>query len=562
MSLKAIFPGSLLSLQSHMSTPKIIIKNSNVVDKNISTADLISLLLKNRKISPTSDFLSPQFPEKPKDIHLATAVKLIKQSISNNDNILIYGDYDVDGITSTAILWQSLYQAKAHVTPFIPDRQLDGYGFKAKSFLRFQKSSGQKFSLLITVDNGIVAHLEIAKIKKLDLKIIILDHHLPQNSLPVADSIIHSTKVAACALAWYLAKEFDKNADLGLVALGTVADCLPLVGQNRNLVVHGLKSLRLNPSSGIKKLIEISGLKPDSITAYDLGFTLGPRINAVGRLSNPTDALRLLCSQTPAQAQKYAQVLDNYNQDRQILQRESQILAELQVDLKNKLLFISDSFFHPGVIGLIAGRLTERYYLPTIAISIDNGTAKGSCRSIPNLNIIETLRELDPKLFIDLGGHAGAAGFSILTKNIKSLKTALTKLINKKLQNVDLTPTIEIDAAMKLSAVNLKNIKAISELEPFGLGNPHPLFLFNNVRVVSKRVLGSTGDHLKLKLDDPSTPKIENLPADAIAFKKGQLDSQIKLDDVVDIIAELSANTWQETTTPQLIVKEIIQHAV
>ncbi|MFA4827203.1 MAG: single-stranded-DNA-specific exonuclease RecJ [Candidatus Shapirobacteria bacterium] len=545
-----------------MSTPKIVIKSSKVIDKNLSSTDLVSLLLKNRQISPTSDFLNPQFPEKPKDIHITSAVKLIKQSIADNDNILIYGDYDVDGITSTAILWQSLYQAKAKVTPFIPDRQLDGYGFKAKSFLRFQKSLSQKFSLLITVDNGIVAHSEIAKIKKLGLKIIILDHHLPQASLPVADSIIHSTKVAACALVWYLAKIFDKNADLGLVALGTVADCLPLIGPNRNLVVHGLKALRLNPSPGIKKLIEISGLKLDSVTAYDLGFALGPRINAVGRLSNPTDALRLLCSQTPAQAQKYAQVLDNYNQDRQILQRESQVLAESQVDLENKLLFVSDPSFHPGVIGLIAGRLVEKYYLPTIAISIDDDTAKGSCRSIPGLNIIETLRELDPKIFIDLGGHAGAAGFSILTKNIKALKTALTKLINKKLKDVDLTPAIEVDAAMKLSAVNLKNIKAISELEPFGLGNPHPLFLFKNVRVVSKRILGSAGDHLKLKLDDPSTSKIENLPADAIAFKKGQLDSQIKIDDLIDLIASLDANTWQGTTTPQLIVKEIIQHTV
>lgn len=526
-----------------------------IIDNSFSSVDLLNLILDQRHIVDKDEFIQPSFPIL--KLKLASAVKAIKTAITDNKNIIIYGDYDVDGVTATAILWQTLHQLTPNVIPFIPNREVDGYGVKAESFFRFQSAKQTKFDLLITVDNGIVAEPEFAKIKaKQDIKIVVVDHHLPDENLKSADFVIHSTEVSGAALSWFLSKEFDSKADLGLAALGTVADCLPLMGRNRSIVVHGLKELRVNPSLGIKKLISIAGLKQESLSAYDLGFGLGPRINAVGRLADPTDALRLLCSQNPLQAAKYAQILNSQNQNRQDLQKESQNLAEKKLDLKNKLIFVSGDY-NPGLIGLIAGRLTEKYHLPSIIISESKEFSKGSCRSVGKFNIIEALRDFSD-IFVDLGGHAGAAGFTIKTINISKFQKQITKSLNLKLKNIDLKSEIAVDAEMKLSAVTLKNITAISQLAPFGIGNPVPLFLFKNLKIVSKRLLGQNGDHLKLKLDDPSTPKVEYLAADAIAFKKGELDKTLNIGDSVDIIASIESNTWNNTTTPQLIVKEII----
>ena len=540
-----------------------------IIDKSTSELDFLNILFKNRHISSQNitEFLKPtspnNFPAKDFGINqtkLNQAVKIIKENIKAGNNILIYGDYDVDGITATAILWQVLYAKQAKVLPFVPDRSADGYGIKADSFFKFEAKNNLKFDLLITVDNGIVAAKELQKIIKTGTKVIVIDHHVANSPLPKSIITVHSTKVSGSVLSWIVAKEIDKQADLGLAALGTVTDCLPLNNINRNIVYHGLLSLRLNPSYGIKKLIQISGIKPDSISTYDLGFVIGPRINAVGRLSNPTDALRLLCSSSPNQASKFAQILNDYNKDRQSLQLESIKLAQSKVkDNKEKILFLADKSFHPGIIGLIAGRLTEKYYLPSIIISIDNGVAKGSCRSIKELNIIETLKEIS-HLFIDLGGHAGAAGFSIDTKNIPKFQKQITKIINQKLKGLDLKPITFIDAEMKLSAVTTKNCKLVTKLEPFGIENLEPLFLFKNLKIIQKRLLGSNQEHLKLKLDDPSTQINENILAiDAIAFKKGDLDKDLNIGDLINITARLNLNVWNNTITPQLVVKDILK---
>ncbi len=537
-------------------TKIIKVSSDTIVDQSISTTEVIELILKNRQITDIKEFLSPSFPQF--DIKLTKTVELIKKVITANGQILIYGDYDVDGVTATAILWQSLYKLTKNVTPFVPHRQRDGYGIKAESFFRFQEEKNIKFNLLITVDNGIVAAAEIQKIKKQQkIEVIITDHHMPDDNLKLLTrncQLVHSTLVSGSAISWFLAKELDKNADLGLAALGTVADCLPLTGVNRSIVVHGLKELHLNPSPGIKKLIQVSNIK-NPVTTYDLGFVLGPRINAVGRLADPTEALRLLCSQNQLQATKYAQSLNNFNQDRQILQKDSIESAEESIrrdapagrlNTKNNKIIIIAGDYNPGIIGLIAGRLTEKYYLPTIIIGVDGDIAKGSCRSIPELNMIEALRE-HQDLFIDLGGHSGAAGFSILTKNIPKLKKAVIKSVNLKLKKIKLEPHLDVDAQMTLDSVTLANIKAISKLAPFGIGNSEPLFLFKNVIISVKKVIGSTGDHLKLKFGN----------LDGVAFKKGDLAKDLNIGDSIDIVASLSINDWNNSQTPQLIIKEI-----
>jgi single-stranded-DNA-specific exonuclease len=529
------------------------------IDKNTTEAEILSLLFKNRYISSKdiSEFLKPTFPDK---IPLSNfglnqkkidkVIKIINQAVIDKKNILIYGDYDVDGITATAILWQVLYQKGAKVLPFIPDRGIDGYGIKAKSFFKIQQEKNFKFDLLITVDNGIVAGKELQLILKSGTQIIVVDHHITDISLPKQITTIHSTITSGSVLSWLISRQLDKNADLGLAALGAVADCVPLNNINRNIVFHGLLSLQLQPNPGIKKLIQISGSKQDSLTTYDLGFILGPRINAVGRLSNPTDALRLLCSQTSQQASKFVKILDDYNRERQSVQQESLDIA--QKSIKNntdKLIFISDKSFHPGVIGLIAGRLTEKYYLPSIIISLGDEISKGSCRSVKELNIIETLKQFNSE-FTELGGHSGAAGFSIKTKNIPKLQKKLINFVNQKLSKIELKPEKFIDAEMKLNAVSIKNCRLIQKLEPFGIDNLNPVFLFKQARVVEKHLLGKNKEHLKLKVGD--------LGVDFIAFRKGNLDSSIKIGDLIDFTANLNLNIWNGYTSPQLVVNDIL----
>ncbi len=546
-----------------MALPTYRLLSSQTVDSAFSPDDIIRLLLGNRRLpqSKHQQFLSPPHPASlPRRFRLNRAASLIRRSIIEGKKILIYGDYDVDGLASTALLWTALNHLRADVTPFVPDRHLDGYGFNSASFFRLQKEKGVNFDLLITVDNGIVAAREFAKINPELTKIIVVDHHLPPASLPPVAAVVHSASLSASGLAWFLANRLTGNADLGLAALGTVADSLPLLGLNRSLVVHGLNSLRVDPNPGLKQLIASCRLKPDSLSTHDLGFIIGPRLNAVGRLSNPTDALRLLCAPSASLASRYVPALNDYNQNRQQLQSEMLNHAEklyLRQPAKDRLIFVSGPEYHQGVIGLIAGRLTEKYHLPSIAISQNGDISKGSCRSIPPVNIIEELRRFE-NLFTDLGGHALAAGFSIKNQNIPVLQKRLTSHLNRLLKGVDLKPVIEVDAQMKLSSATVKNIKAISQLEPFGLGNPRPLFLFKGLQITAKKAVGSTGDHLKLKFDDPSTPRPENVITDAIAFKMGDREANLKIGQTLDLIASLDLNTWNNYTSPQLVVKEIL----
>lgn len=535
-----------IAYNRHMQA-KLELKSDVTITRETSAESILKLLLKNRQITDSQSFLSPPFPAT--KLKTKKIFKLIKSFLDSQKNILIYGDYDVDGLTSTAILWQALYPLSQKVFPFIPHREIDGYGFKSSSFFRIQAEKNITFDLLITVDNGIVADSEFAKIKAKNpnIKIIVIDHHFPSGELKFADALFHSTTTSASALGWFLAKEFNKSADLGLAALGVIADCQPLLEINRSFAVHGLAELKLNPSPGLKKLMEISGVKLDQLSVYDLGFLLGPRLNAIGRLSNPTDALRLLCSRNSLEAGKYAKILNDFNQERQTLQKESIDIADKNIDTKNMVIFVADEF-NPGIIGLIAGRLTEKYSLPSIIIANNGDIAKGSCRSIPDVNIIEVLRKFS-ELFVDLGGHPGAAGFSIIEKNIPKLQKKLINYFSIKLKSYSAQKSIAVDAKMDIGAINLKNIKIIKSLEPFGIGNAQPFFLFENLIIESKKILGKNQDHLKLKLSG----------IDAIAFKKGDMDQDLDLGETVSVVASLDLNLWNGHIFPQLIVKEIIK---
>ena len=343
-----------------------------------------------------------------------------------------------------------------------------------------------------------------------------------------------------------MAKELDKNADITLAALGTVADCLPLIGDNRNIVVQGLKEINKSPNMAIQKIMEVANINKNILTAYDLGYVIGPRINATGRISDPTDSLRLLCSDDATNALKYANILNTNNAKRQELQSQAIDECLPKSVTKDKLLFFADTKYLPGIIGLIAGKLTEKNYKPSIIISIDKDISKGSCRSIEELNIIEALKQ-HQDLLLDVGGHKLAAGFSIATKNIKKFQKAITKTVEKLLKDKILIPKNNIDAQIESAAVTIKNINAINLLEPFGVGNPKPIFLLKNVIIKSLRTVGSTKDHLQLKLDDSLS---------AIAFKQGKLEKHLKIGQSIDILANLDINIWGNTQTPQLVIKE------
>lgn len=515
-------------------SPKIISQNS-------SAQEILDILLENRNIKDKEKFLNPKL-EEIKLSNLKKATKIIKKAIEDQKNILIYGDYDVDGITATAILWRSLRKLGAKVLPFIPHREIDGYGFKTESFFRFQEEKKIKFDLLITVDNGILADFS-----KIDCDVIVTDHHLPDKNLPNVKAIIHSTKFSGSGLAYLLAKELDQNADIYLASLGTVADCLPLVGENRDIVYEGLKLANKFMPVSFLELLKEAKINKKELNSYDLGFVIGPRINASGRLSDPTDSLRLLCSNNSILCAKYAKILNDFNLKRQSLQNSAldECLNFSKTD--DKVLFFANEKYLPGIIGLIAGKLCDKYYKPVIVISKEKDYSKGSCRSIPEINIIESLREF-ADLFEDLGGHSQAAGFTIKTSNIEKLRKKLISYFNKKLKKIELKPKIIVDAQMDITAVNLKNIKTISKLEPFGIGNPRPTFVFKDIKVDDMRLIGSQKEHLKFSFKG----------IDALAFRQSEIFNKIKIGQEITIIGHLDINIWQENIRPQIIISNVI----
>ncbi len=530
---------------------KIVLKSQQIINSSTLPSGLLSLLATNRNITNLAEFLTPPAPNAtPADFAISPEVfsAFISHLKSYRDkNILIYGDYDADGVCSTALLYLSLSKYFKNLLPFTPHREKDGYGIKASSVFRFAKEKSFQPDLVITIDNGISAKKEIKKLQESGIEVMIIDHHMSGGAVPDVKYILHSTVSSASALAWLVARQFDDTSRLELATVGVVSDCMPLIGINRSIVVHGLPFFTKSRNFGIQALINSSGLAAKAIGVYDIAYSLAPRLNASGRLDDPTDALRLLCSPTETLAAKYSERLGQLNTDRQVVQTEALESIETLIDTSKKILFVYKPDLHPGVIGLIAGKLTEKYYKPSIVVTRVDGICKGSCRSIPELHITACLEEVR-HLCIDLGGHALAAGFSIEEVNIPEFTKKIHHIVKSKLVNIILEPKLIVDAKMDISAVTLENIKAIDSLSPFGIENTEPLFLFENAIVRSKNILGKDGKHLKLVLDN-------NL--EALRFSASEKDFALKIGDSICFVAKLGANTWNNTTKPQLIIKSI-----
>lgn len=515
------------------------------------TDDLIEQLLINRGLKTKkeqAEFLNPSLENYSADINIPSiknAVKRIKKAIEKGEQITVYGDYDVDGICASAILYKALSSMGAKVLPYIPHREKEGYGLSHQG-LEFVRDSGS--SLVITVDNGIVA-LEQAKFaKQIGLDLIITDHHLPLEEKPEALEIVHSLKMCGAGVAWCLIQEAVSDSLrkelLELVAIATVADLIPLLGVARAFVFEGLKVLNRTKNLGLQELLRECAA-PEELTAYEIGHLIAPRINAIGRLQHAIDALRLLCTKEPAKARNLAKLLCETNIKRQLLTTQAVEEARVLISQngQSKIHILDSKDWVPGIIGLVAARVCEEHFAPAIALSVGETQAKGSARSVGGINIVEVIRGCSD-LLVDVGGHSGAAGFTILNENIPEFKKRMAKALEYLPD--DVVQTIDIEAEVEAKELTKKLAQEIGKLEPFGFGNPKPLLLTKRMRVTDLRTL-KEGKHLKLKAEG----------IDAIGFGMGEWGNILKSGQLVDLVYFLEINKFNGYENLQLRVKDL-----
>ena len=536
------------------------------------TTDIVKILLKNRGIrteKKKKEFLNPTPPNKLtlKELKISEpnvkkSILRIKKAIKNNEKIIIYGDYDADGICATAILWQAVHSLGANALPYIPERFSEGYGLNDKSVKRL-KEKHPDLGLIVTVDNGIVARRQVEKINKLGIDVIITDHHQKNKKLPKAHAIIHTTEIGGTAIAWILARELMKRLRvknwklkaeriLDLNAIGTIADQLPLIGPNRSFAKYGLEALNKTKRPGLLALFEKTAITKGSIGTYQIGFIIAPRINATGRLKHGIDSLRLLCTPDEERANELALYLGKVNTERQKIVENVVLHAGGRADNKDwkGIILLSHESYHEGVVGLAASRLVGRFYRPAIVISQGTKLSKASARSIPGFNIIEVIRELED-MIMDGGGHPMAAGFSIETKRIKEFSKKLEEISTPLLTDELLTRKLKIDMEVDFSQLNWKLLKTISLFEPTGISNPTPLFVTKGVSVLNARQVGVEGKHLKLTLEN------RGKVFDAIAFGFGHLSPELSPGESIDAVYVFEENVWNGNKNLQLKIRDI-----
>lgn len=530
--------------------------------------EIIKILLKNRGIETKSEidnFFSPKDPLDValKDVGLKTedvkkAVTRIKKAKKGRELVIVYGDYDADGISATAILWETLYKLKINCLPYIPERFSEGYGLN-KDSIKALKEKNKDLGLIITVDNGITAHEAIKEAKKLGIDVIISDHHTKAKSVPSTKFIIHTTKIGGAGVSWFFAREIQKgfgktsNSNLkdllGLSAIGTISDQIPLLGPNRSIVVYGLKALNSTKRKGLTSLFRQASVSEKEIGIYDINFVIAPRINAMGRLEHGLDSLRLLCTTNTKRASELSKKLGDVNSKRQKIVEDALDGAKRKTD-KDQLITVITGKYHEGVIGLIASKLVEEYWKPAIVISKEKEISKASARSIPGFDIIKAIREFE-NLIEDGGGHTMAAGFSIKTKNIEAFKKKIEKYASEKLTKDLLEKKTRVDMEIDFNLIDKSLYSFLKRFEPSGIGNPGPVFLTREVDLLEKKLVGRTKDHLKLKL--AKSPSM----FDGIGFNLREEGEKLSEKEKVNIIYSVDENEWNGNVNLQLKVKKI-----
>lgn len=501
------------------------------------------------------------------------AVDRIRRAIRSGEPIAVYGDFDADGVCSTVLLTQTLRSIGAQVRPYIPHRMNEGYGLNKEALVEL-KEKGVR--VVVTVDCGIRSLQEVDDGTELGIDMIVTDHHSVGAVLPRACAVVNPKQAndpypfkefAGVGIAFKLSQALlrwqkdpsspnaqpvieDQLADL--VALGTVADLVPLIGENRTLVTRGLKRLNATERPGLAALMQLAGARSRKIDASTIGYFLGPRLNAAGRIDTARTAYKLLMTQYPGEAEKLAAELESTNRERQRLTDEMVNIARGQVAAispRELILIAGGTEFPEGVIGLIAGKLQEENYRPAIALSYKENVMRGSARSIPEFNIVAALDEC-ASLLVRHGGHAAAAGFTVENKNYDALHARLRGIAQRELSSLELSPTLVIDCEVSLGEMNWQILEAVEQLAPFGYGNREPIFLTRGAIVRNARLVGT--EHLSLILTDGT------LVWDAIAFRQKDFYSQLSsLPQPVDVVYSLASRTWQGESRLQLEVKDL-----
>jgi single-stranded-DNA-specific exonuclease len=539
---------------------------------NTGVSTLMATVLASRGFSNSDlikDFLNPKLanlysPYLLKDME--KSVERIIREIKNKGKILIYGDYDVDGVTSTTVLYNFLKSCGADVDYFIPDRMEEGYGLNMNAIASICKS---KPSLIITVDNGVYGLHEVEYINQQGIDIIITDHHECPEILPNAYSIINPKqpdcpypfkKLAGVGVAFKLAqalsqKLYGDNRQmlkyLDLVCLGTIADIVPLVEENRIFVKYGLKTIANTENIGLKALCDESGIK--EIDSWSIGYLLAPRINAAGRLGEAGRAVELFVTDDAQRAESLAKELNQDNKNRQDIEaRLTEEIIEListnNHDDDNVLVIYGENWHH-GVIGIVASRITEKYNKSCILISFEDEIGRGSGRSVDGINLFEILQK-SRHMLEKYGGHEKAAGLTIQRKNIDGFKELVQKIAAEKLNEITTERTINIDAEINARQLDFKAVNDLKLMEPFGMENPAPLFTLGKLKIGSLRTVGDN-KHLKLVLNS------DGFTLEGIGFRMGELQNELEVGSCVDVVCSSEINTFAGRKIVQLNIKDL-----
>ena len=551
-----------------IASPNISLQNQFF--KELGISKVLAQILINRNIitiigaqkflkSSISDLSSPQlFSDMPKSI------SLVKKAQENKEKVMVFGDYDVDGITSTVLLKNTLMNMGLEVLHHIPHRINEGYGLNHQ-IVQFAKDNQVK--LILTADCGIANHKEIEAFRQANIDVIITDHHEPQDSnLPAASAIInpkvkHSgypyRELAGVGVAYKFAQGVTGSLlmdDLDLVALGTIADSVPLTGENRIIAKEGLARLPQTKRLGLRAIIENAGIKNKKFNSTYVSFIIAPRLNAPGRMDYAEVSLQLLMSQSILQAQNLAKELEKFNRQRQKIEskilEEAEELINQQINFKeHKVIVIAKEDWHQGVLGIVASKLADRFYRPAIVISINENLCKGSARSIKNFHLFDAL--MDSKELLDsFGGHAHAAGLLITKDNIDEFRKSINKLASDRLTLEDFLPSKDIDAELALSDLNEPLVRELELLEPFGMANPEPLFYTRALTLKGPVQLLNRGT-LKFWATDKTTT------VEVIAFGMSSLRESLLQANYFDLVYTPKIDNWRQEESLILEAKDI-----
>lgn len=543
----------------------------------------VCLLLVQRGI-PTEEEVRKFFNPSLKDLHdpflfpdMSIAVKRLERALGNKERILVYGDYDVDGTTAVALVYRFLeqYCLKSYLDYYIPSRSDEGCGISMQG-IDYAHETG--VNLIIALDCGIKANEEIAYANTFGIDVIVCDHHMPGEELPPALAILDAKRedsdypyphLSGCGVGFKLMQAFAKNNGielpnlknlLDLCAVSIASDIVPVTGENRILTSWGLRQLNQNPSRGLKSIIDVCGITGKEITISDIVFKIGPRINASGRMMNGKEAVDLLLAKDSASAKEKSENIDQYNDDRRELDKRTTEEAYAIIDrhpemLDGKVVVVFDPEWHKGVIGIVASRLTEKYYKPAIVLTESNGFISGSARSVTGFDIYAAI-ESTKDILENFGGHVFAVGITIKEENLDEFKKRLEIFADENMIETQMTQTLDIDMVLELKEVNTKLVNDVKKMNPFGPENSKPVFCSFQVKDAGgSKLVGKELEHIKLELTDTSID--DHTVIQAIAFGKHAFYEHIKSGKPFDICYTIEENNYNNSISIQLLIKDI-----